>query len=148
MRRRMLSRRIVLTIVVTVGTLFGGVEGLGAGGAQSAANSSPVPAATMTSRQFLDTYCTSCHSEKRKANFANLALDSVDVEALGTNAATWEKVIKKLRVRAMPPVNMPRPTLAAYDAMVATLEQGLDRGAGEPNPGRSPVHRLNRLQYA
>src|SRR2546430_1237356 len=54
-------------------------------------------------RQFLDTYCVTCHNEKRKASFANLALDTIDVEQLAGHAATWETLIKKLRVGAMPP---------------------------------------------
>ena len=64
----------------------------GAGGGEP-----PGVAGPDTRRQFLDTYCIACHNEKRKANFANLALDSIDVQQLSANAPKWEKVIKKLR---------------------------------------------------
>src|SRR4030095_9866393 len=44
---------------------------------------------------------------------------------------------------------MPRPDLAAYDAMAASLEAAIDRAwAANPNPGRiAAVHRLNRVEY-
>ena len=35
------------------------------------------------------------------------------------NAATWEKVVRKLRGRMMPPAGLPRPDEATYDALVA-----------------------------
>ena len=139
---------LVSVSVLTLGTLSGGVVGLRAAAGPSAARSPSAAAAPATPRQFLDRYCIRCHNERRKAMFANLALDSVDVQALGAKAGLWEKVIKKLRVRAMPPVNLPRPPAEEYDAVIAALEEGLDRATAAPaNPGRPPVHRLNRLQY-
>src|SRR5262245_47770688 len=65
-------------------------------------------------RLFLDSYCVGCHNERQKATFANLALDAIDVQQLGPNAGTWEKVIKKLSVGAMPPVGSRRPGADAY----------------------------------
>ena len=118
--------------------------------ARAGASSSGVAVAptTMAPREFLDTYCVSCHNEKRKANFANLALDSLDVQHLAANAETWEKVVKKLRLGAMPPVGVRRPSADVYEASITSLERGLDRAAAaDPNPGRAPIHRLNRLQY-
>ena len=64
-------------------------------------------------------------------------------------AETWEKVVRKLRAGAMPPAGMPRPDQATMEHFVETLEASLDRSAAEkPNPGRTPVHRLNRAEYA
>ena len=56
----------------------------------------------------------------------------------------------QLRSRAMPPVNMPRPDNATYDAVATWLETELDRAAAaRPNPGRpADLHRLNRTEYA
>jgi hypothetical protein len=50
----------------------------------------------------------------------------------------------------MPPVNMPRPDNASYDAVSTWLETELDRAAtARPNPGRpAALHRLNRTEYA
>ena len=64
-------------------------------------------------------------------------------------AETWEKVIRKLRVGAMPPQGMPRPDKAATDGLASFLETSLDRAyAANPNPGRATMHRLNRAEYA
>ena len=142
-------QRFVLVSVLTLGSLWAGDAGSRAAAAEQSTTNPTSPAAAVVSpRQFLDRYCITCHNERRKATFGNLALDSADVQTLGAHASMWEKVIKKLQVRAMPPVNMPRPTAEVYDAVIAALEEGLDRAAAAgPNPGRPPVHRLNRLQY-
>ena len=68
----------------------------------------------------------------------------------GSSAEAWEKVIVKLRSRAMPPPGIRRPDNAAYDAVAGWLETELDRAAAShPNPGRpAGLHRLNRTEYA
>ena len=76
-------------------------------------------------------------------------LDGMDVEHVGEHAEAWEKVVHKLRARAMPPVGRARPDRATYAAVAAALETALDRaGAADPNPGRTTTHRLNRTEYA
>ena len=137
---------MAIASLLLLGAIPGGIPVLqatpGAGSTQP-----PGVANSHARRQFLDTYCVACHNERRKANFANLALDSIDVQQLSANAPEWEKVIKKLRVGAMPPVGIRRPSADAYEAFIASLEHGLDRAAAAPDPGRVPIHRLNRLQY-
>ena len=60
-----------------------------------------------------------------------------------------EKVVRKLRVGAMPPQPRPRPDKATYDAFRTWLEDELDRAAdANPHPGRTQaLHRLNRTEY-
>src|SRR5262249_23125678 len=114
-----------------------------AGSSPSAQTSSarPVPSATSL-RAVLDRYCVTCHNEKRLT--AGLALDRLDPDRLGDHAATWEKVVAKLRSGSMPPAGLPRPDTSTYDALATYLEAGLDRvAASNPNPGRSALHRLN-----
>jgi hypothetical protein len=61
----------------------------------------------------------------------------------------WEKVVAKLRTQEMPPAGRPRPDQATYHHLVNGLESALDAAAAaRPNPGRVPVHRLNRAEYA
>ena len=49
----------------------------------------------------------------------------------------------------MPPVGQPRPDDATYDAFASWVETELDRAAAAgPDPGRSAVQRLSRLEYA
>jgi len=76
-------------------------------------------------------------------------LDKTDVENAGDSAAVWEKVIRKLRTRAMPPAGAPRPDNATYDSFATYLENELDRAAAaKPIPGSPALHRLNRAEYA
>src|SRR5438128_62905 len=92
-------------------------------------------------------YCAGCHNEKLKT--ADLVLDKADIAHPADNPALWEKVVHKLRAREMPPPRVMRPDEATYESLTAYLETALDKTAvDKPNPGRSAVYRLNRLQYA
>jgi mono/diheme cytochrome c family protein len=109
----------------------------------------PVAPASLTpARELVNKYCVSCHNEKVKT--AGLALDRADSEHVANSAETWEKVIVKLRSRAMPPPGLPRPDNATYDKVSSYLESEIDRAAAiHVNPGRSAsLHRLNRAEYA
>jgi hypothetical protein len=98
-------------------------------------------------RALVDQYCVTCHNQKLKTG--GLMLDRLDLEKVGDNAETWEKAIRKLRGGMMPPQGMPRPDKSRLDGFVSYLETSLDRAASEkPNPGRDPLHRLNRAEYA
>ena len=98
--------------------------------------------------ELVNKYCVSCHNQKLKT--ANLMLDRADAVHVANSAETWEKVIVKLRSRAMPPPGMPRPDNATYDSVAGWLESEIDRAAAaHVNPGRTAsLHRLNRAEYA
>jgi hypothetical protein len=107
---------------------------------------SPAPAPT-TQRPLVDKYCVTCHSDKLKTG--GLSLQSADLAKVPENAEIWEKVIRKIRVEAMPPQGMPRPDKATMNAFAASLENAIDsQSASRPNPGHSTLHRLNRSEYA
>ena len=95
----------------------------------------------------LDRYCISCHNTRLKTG--GLSLEGLDVTRPAADAAVWEKVVRKLRSRMMPPAGAPRPPDASYDALVAHLEGSLDRAAAaRPNPGRvETFRRLSRVEY-
>ena len=98
-------------------------------------------------RTTLQLYCVGCHSGPTP--FAGLNLEPLDFANLEANGAIWEKMMRKLRDRQMPPAGMPRPDEATYDALVKYIETGRDRLAEiKPNPGRTTLHRLNRTEYA
>lgn len=112
-------------------------------GRQTSGSNTPVS----SPRAVLDTYCVTCHNQRLRT--AGLALDSLDVTTPGANPEVWERVIEKLRARAMPPPGLPRPDAATYQAVAGWLETEIDRAwAANPNPGRiNAVHRLNRTEY-
>jgi hypothetical protein len=92
-------------------------------------------------------YCVTCHNEKAKT--AGLMLDKLDIDHAPDHAEAWEKVVRKLRGGMMPPQGMPRPEQAKIDGLIVWLQTSLDQAAAaHPEPGRSPLHRLNRTEYA
>ena len=101
-------------------------------------------------RALLNKYCVGCHNTRS----ALPADGPVNLEASGFDdlvghAGTWERVLRKLSVRAMPPPGMPRPAEAEYAGFTGWLAASLDRAwEGKGTPGRYVVHRLNRAEYA
>ena len=98
-------------------------------------------------RTALDKDCLSCHNDRLKT--AGLTLANLDVDKPGRHAETWEKVIRKLRTRAMPPPTAPHPDEQTYQALAAYLERSIDLTAStDPHPGKlALVHRLTRTEY-
>src|SRR5271163_3977692 len=95
----------------------------------------------------LKQYCVGCHSPQVKSG--GLVLATQDLANLAAHAATYEKVVRKLRAGVMPPAGLPRPPKAAYDRFASWLETELDSAsAANPNAGRTEaLHRLNRAEY-
>ena len=133
--------------------LVGGIAVVVAAASLQAAPPSAASAQAATppdpSRTFLDTNCVACHnSERRTANLA-LDADALDPREAPQHADVWEKVIRKLRTGAMPPVGRPRPDTSAVAEIVSYLETTIDAAAGRrPMVGRPVAHRLNRAEYA
>jgi mono/diheme cytochrome c family protein len=100
-------------------------------------------ASTVALRQ----YCVTCHNPTLKT--AGLVLDPDAVAQAGNNGETWEKVIRQLRSKTMPPPGMPRPDAAIYEKVASYLETELDHAAAaNPNPGELPnLRRLTRTEY-
>jgi mono/diheme cytochrome c family protein len=130
--------------VLTVGLSFMLATGIVAlavvpGSAQQAA-APPKPA-------LLTQYCITCHNQRLKT--AGLLLDSMDFDHVEKDAASWEKVVRKVRTGMMPPSGARRPDRATLDAFAADLEGRLDHAV---TPGASldapSLHRLNRTEYA
>jgi hypothetical protein len=99
------------------------------------------------SRATLDRYCVGCHNDRLKTGGLTLqALDPLDPAA---HPDVWEKVIRKLQAKMMPPAGVARPDEQTTTALVTGLQAALDRAAAaNPNPGHASLHRLNRAEYA
>jgi mono/diheme cytochrome c family protein len=139
-----MARLLALGVVVWVAAITSG--GLGAVD-QSTAPPQPTATTPSPQRAVLDRYCVTCHNTR--LNTANLALDTLDLSAVGEHAEVWEKVVRKLRGGLMPPAGARRPDQATQDSLVTWLETQLDASAARhPNPGRTETfHRLNRAEY-
>jgi mono/diheme cytochrome c family protein len=108
-------------------------------------SSTPAQSVAVTHQSTLQQYCVGCHNDRLKSG--GLAIDRLDVTDVRRDAETWEKVVRKLRVSAMPPSGARRPDAATSNALIAWLEGELDR-AGTSHPGRPTLRRLNRAEYA
>ncbi|HXG12402.1 MAG TPA: DUF1587 domain-containing protein, partial [Gemmataceae bacterium] len=98
-------------------------------------------------RAMVNKFCLGCHDAAVAKG--GLDLGSVVSEEIGRHPEVWEKVVRRLRARQMPPAGRKRPDEATYAAVVAQLEAALDRAAAErPNPGRTDtIRRLTRTEY-
>ena len=98
-------------------------------------------------QEILNQYCVVCHNEGL-AN-AGLVIPELALDSIPAQAEIWERVLKKLHTRTMPPIEMLRPDEEMYHSLIAFLETAIDSAAtAEPNPGRVPAfHRLNRNEY-
>jgi mono/diheme cytochrome c family protein len=160
-----MARKIVITtslVCVGIGASLVAQTGYGTRGEPAsqptAARQTPAaPPAVIASpeavkyRALLNKYCVSCHNS-RSAFPADGPVNleaAVGFDDLVGHAGTWERVLRKLSVRAMPPPGMPRPTEADYAGFTGWLAASLDHAwEGKGTPGRYVVHRLNRAEYA
>jgi len=74
----------------------------------------------------LSRYCVTCHNARLAES--GVALDALEAERPWADADTWERVLRQLRARTMPPAGSSRPDPKIYDALVASLASALDRG--------------------
>ncbi len=100
-------------------------------------------------RAWLQQYCVGCHNSRSpQPGNDPVDLESASLDDLLPHAATWERVLRKLAVRAMPPPGARRPEEAEYAAFTGWLAGALDRAwDGQASPGRFVAHRLNRSEY-
>ena len=150
------SARVVLLLVglVSASSIF--ISALTAQGAAplrapALAGQTPAVITAPREQQLFQQFCYGCHNERVKAmgldSARKLTLDTLDTANVHRDAKTWELVARKMRAGMMPPVDMRRPDPATLEAMIAWLENELDRDAPPytPPPG---LHRLNRTEYA
>ena len=94
----------------------------------------------------LNTYCMECHSYDEFRG--ELALEGMGPEAVLESPDVFEEVLRKLKIRAMPPRDQPQPSQEERARFVASLESTLDAAAAaNPHAGTTTIHRLNRAEY-
>src|ERR1700690_57458 len=107
--------------------------------AAGVALAAPSPQKVEANQALVKRYCVGCHNEKLKTG--GMVLENLDLSNASAHAETLEKVIRKLRTGAMPPLGMPRPDKPVLDGFVTWLETSIDSGAmAKPNPGRATLH--------
>ena len=91
-------------------------------------------------------YCVACHNDRAKT--AGVSFQGMTAESVGQHAELFEKAVRKMRGRVMPPPGARQPDSATADAAIAWLENTLDRAASQSHVRDQVVlHRLNRKEY-
>jgi hypothetical protein len=144
------SPSAVVAASVFVMVAGGGMLATAAKGTPAKPDPAPYPRLAEAPQQkaILDRYCVACHNGPNAK--AGVVLKDADLAAVPAHAELWEKVIKKLRGRMMPPPGAPHPDEATTGGLVGWLEGYLDYAAaqGPEDPGQVALHRLNRREYA
>ncbi|MDC0325751.1 DUF1592 domain-containing protein [bacterium] len=102
---------------------------------------SPIP------QTFLENYCYECHDGDSKKG--DLDLEIIENGSIADHGSIWERVVRKMDARQMPPIGNDRPNEELFNTVVSQLAHSLDQWAElHPNPGRSEtIRRLTRTEY-
>ncbi len=91
-------------------------------------------------------YCTGCHNDRVKIGGASF--EGVTAASIAKNPDLFEKAVRKLRGRVMPPPGNKQPDGKTVDSLVSYLEDSLDK---LPEPAHVTdqlvLQRLNRKEY-
>ena len=123
---------------------------------QSGAAATRAISSAEQARKTLDTYCVGCHNSRARAG--DVAFDTLTLDAIHEHAEIWEKSVRKLRGRLMPPPGSRQPDQIEIDAFVQWMEARLDSAAGpgvaglpggsaQAKAGHVPIQRLTRTEF-
>jgi hypothetical protein len=120
---------------------------LGFTGVMAAAPATVAPSSGESQLATVKQYCVGCHNDKTK--IGGVSFEGVTADSVAKNPDLFEKAVRKLRGRVMPPPGAKQPDGKAVNSLVTWLEDSLDK---VPEPGdvsdQVVLHRLNRKEYA
>jgi mono/diheme cytochrome c family protein len=91
-------------------------------------------------------YCAGCHSDRVKTG--GVSFEGITAASIAKDPELFEKAVRKLRGRVMPPPGARQPDGKAVDSLVAWLEDSLDKLPNEAHiTDQVVLHRLNRKEY-
>jgi mono/diheme cytochrome c family protein len=141
MKRNPIALIAVISLAVLVSASSTGVF------SASPAPPTPQAAAAETQLATIKQYCVGCHNDRAKTG--GVTFEGITTASIGQHAEVFEKAVRKLRGRVMPPPGSRQPDAAAVDSLVAWLEESLDRAETKAHiTDQLVLHRLNRKEYA
>ena len=95
----------------------------------------------------LTQFCVGCHNDRTKT--AGVSFQGATAETIAQHGDVFEKAVRKMRGRVMPPPGARQPDAATADALIAFLESSLDRVESRAHlRDKVVLHRLNRKEYS
>src|SRR5829696_9164318 len=76
----------------------------------------------------INTYCVGCHNDRAK--IGGVSFQGLTAANVTERGDVFEKAVRKLRGRVMPPPGAKQPDAAAADSLVSWLERSLDGAEG------------------
>jgi hypothetical protein len=115
----------------------------------AAGNAETAPSFARDIAPLLQSHCVKCHGGKEPE--AKLSLEAYRESAnVQKDFVLWQKVLKMLVEREMPPDDAPQPTEAQRQAAARAIQAELakfDCLDQRKRPGRVTIRRLNRAEY-
>ena len=91
-------------------------------------------------------YCVGCHNDKAKTG--GVTFQGITAASVAKDPEVFEKAVRKLRGRVMPPPGAKQPDGKAVDSLVSWLESSLDKLPNQQHiTDQVVLHRLNRKEY-
>ena len=105
-------------------------------------------AAAPPAAPFFKQYCVGCHGAKSPAAGVNLE-EMLVRPAMDRHFDQWDKVVRVLRQKRMPPPNLPQPPEAGREQAIAAIRAAMTAyaNANEGDPGRVTLRRLTSSEY-
>jgi hypothetical protein len=90
----------------------------------------------------VNAYCIPCHNPRLSES--KVQLDGLHAQRPWTDPGLWERVLRQLLARTMPPADNPRPDPKTYQALVTELASALDH----PPKSQPATPRVTDLELA
>src|SRR5437867_5682027 len=133
-----------IAVILPAGVLIASLAGVFTA---SPAATTPQTSGPQVQLAIINQYCAGCHNDRAKTG--GVSFEGLKAESIGERAEVFEKAVRKLRGRVMPPPGAKQPDAQAIDSLVGWLEDSLDKAAGKAHiPDQVVLHRLNRKEYA
>ncbi|MCS5604773.1 MAG: hypothetical protein NZ936_04235, partial [Alphaproteobacteria bacterium] len=80
-------------------------------------------------RALVAEHCFDCHDAD--STKGDLNLEAISSQPTSRHSEVWEKVVRRLRARQMPPAGKKRPDEATYKTLLSGLEGSLEKLAAQ-----------------
>ncbi len=102
--------------------------------------------------RFISNYCLDCHNAGdaiQGVDLESVLLSEIDWSDQTDQRTVWERLLKRIASRQMPPPDASRPSEQEYERVVEQLATTLDRVAQQDNeiPHVDTLRRLTRTEY-